>query len=183
MAPAHSRIQYRQIFIPVYHLIEETHSYMYQHVQKFPENIFKFMGGLLKSVNYFLRRTVHRACWLPNIKNGNYFKWDIYDLLFYRDRTVVTSVTLSSNFLGTNSLCSQWNKYENIWQIYSACEQPIEGENEIKLSLILSWLIDLSLKFKYNIGFPWGGYKKYCHIEFQYFLVSEEKGKSSNYYF
>ena len=41
VAPAHSSIQYRQIFW--YHLIEETHSY--PHVWKFPENILKYLYG------------------------------------------------------------------------------------------------------------------------------------------
>ena len=50
VAPAHSSIQYRQIFS--YHLIEETYSY--PHVWKFPENMLKYLyGGLLKSVNFF----------------------------------------------------------------------------------------------------------------------------------
>ena len=56
VAPAHSSIQYRNFFW--YHLIEETHSY--PHVWKFPEHILKYLyGGLLKSVNFLLIRTVY----------------------------------------------------------------------------------------------------------------------------
>ena len=54
VAPAHSSIQYRQIFS--YHLIEETYSYphvycMYDNFLKICWNIY--MGGLFKSVNFF----------------------------------------------------------------------------------------------------------------------------------
>ena len=56
VAPAHSSIQYCQIFW--YHVIEETYSY--PHVWKFPENI-------LKSVNFFLRRTVDQI-WVSIMK-------------------------------------------------------------------------------------------------------------------
>ena len=57
VAPAHSSIQYRNFW---YHLVEETHSY--PHVWTFPENILKYLyGGLLKSVNLLLRRTVYRV--------------------------------------------------------------------------------------------------------------------------
>ena len=55
VAPAHSSIQYRQIFW--YHGIEKT--YNYPHVWKFPENILKYLyGGTFEKCNIFLRRTV-----------------------------------------------------------------------------------------------------------------------------
>ena len=56
VAHAHSSIKYCEFFW--YHWIEEIHSY--PHVWKFPENILKYLyfGGLLKSVNFFLIRTV-----------------------------------------------------------------------------------------------------------------------------
>ena len=50
VAPAHSSIQYRQIFL--YHLIEETYSY--PHVWTFPENMLKYLyGGTFEKCKLF----------------------------------------------------------------------------------------------------------------------------------